>query len=189
MKLIKSLAKVTVAATLLFSLVGCGGKKPPADNGFSSLYPPEIENAMNGQYAQAISAVGMASHPDKSIAAKKAGIDADRKIAKQFNSEIANLEKDFTEAVNDKALQHFQQTTENFSLAQVNGIQAVKSIFKKTESGYEVYTLSVVNPSIMKDLVDAQKDALTEFKATKAYSDLESRVAKFKADQQAAINK
>lgn len=187
MKLIKSLAKVTVAATLLLTFVGCGPKEP-ADQGYQSLYPAPIENLMNGQYAQAICAVGMASHPDKNIAAKKAGIDADRKIAKQFNSEIANLEKDFTEAVNDKALEHFQQTTENFSLAQVNGIQAVKSIFKKTENGFEVYTLSVVNPSIMKDLVDAQKDALTEFKATKAYADLESRVAKFKADQKAAMN-
>lgn len=186
MKLIKDLAKVTVAATLFLSLVSCGGEKPK-DEGYQSLYPAPIENLMNGQYAQAICAVGIGNHPDKNIASKKAGIDADRKIVKQFNSEIANLEKDFTEAVNDKALQHFQQTTENFSLAQVNGIQAVKSIYKSTETGYEVYTLSVVNPSIMKDLIDQQKDALTEFKATKAYSDLESRVAKFKADQKAAM--
>ncbi len=188
MKLIKSIAKLTLAGALVLTTLGCGEKKP-VEGGFESMYPPVIENMMNGQYAQAISAVGTATHPQKSIAEKKSGIDADAKIAKQFMSEIANLEKAFTEAVNDKALEHFQQTTENFSLAEVQGIQAVKTLYKKNADGnYEVFVLKVINPGLMKDLVDAQKDALTEFKAAKAYSDLESRVEKFKADQAKAAS-
>ncbi|MGM0443995.1 MAG: hypothetical protein ACQEQV_07400 [Fibrobacterota bacterium] len=181
----KSLSRIIVAGVVLVAFVGCG--KKGGDGEFKSLYPAQIENLMSGQYAQAVSAVGMGTHPKRNIAAKKAGIDADAKIVKQFKSEIANLEKSFTEAVNDEALEHFQQTTENFSLAEVQGIQTVKTMIKETENGYEAYVLKVINPTIMKDLVDQQRDALTEFKATKAYNDLEARVKEYKENQKNAM--
>ncbi|ERP30796.1 hypothetical protein [Chitinivibrio alkaliphilus] len=170
-----------LVAFAMVALVACGGKQTGDD--FVSLYPPALEELRDGQYSAAISAIGVGTHPQRNIAASRAAIDADAKIAQQFNSEIANLTQAFTEAVNDEALEHFQQTTENFSLAEVQGIQEVRTVVRQSESGYEAFVLKVVNPEIMKDLIDQQRNALTEFKATQAYQDLEQRVEEYRARQ------
>ncbi|MGM0462078.1 MAG: hypothetical protein ACQEQ4_06625 [Fibrobacterota bacterium] len=169
------------AAALVF--LGCGGKST-GDGDFVELYPSQLTELQEGQYGAAITAIGMGTHPKRNIAQSRAAIDADAKIAQQFNSEIANLTKSFTEAVNDEALEHFQQTTENFSLAEVNGIQEVKTLVRQTSEGYEAFVLKAVNPEIMKDLIDQQQNAITEFKAAEAYQDLEERVRQHKERQQ-----
>jgi hypothetical protein len=175
--------KTVVTITLLsLILISCGGKST-GDGEFVELYPPRMTQMQNGPYGSAITAIGMGTHPRKNIAASKAGIDADAKIAQQFNSEIANLTKAFTEAVNDEALEHFQQTTENFSLAEVQGIQEVRTMIRQTENGYEAFVLKAINPEIMKDLIDQQQNARAEFKATQAYEDLERRVQEYRAQQ------
>jgi hypothetical protein len=180
MALLKRLAAFATVGLVAFTLVGCGNsvKKDvgEADDAVG-IYPREIEKLMNREYKQAIKDVGMATHPDKIAALKKARMDADTKIARQFEQEVASLRKSYVEYVNDKSLDHQSEVNETFTLIKLRGSEVAKEMLTEGKDGYTAYVLKVVSAEKLKQLADQQADALTEFKATQAYKDLESRVA------------
>ncbi len=192
MALMKRIASIAVVTMTAFALVGCGGNKTvKKDYGETKeaegIYPREIEKMMTDRdYKSAIKDVGMGTHTDKIMALKKARMDADVKIARQFEQEVSSLRKSYVEMIGDKALDHQQETNETFSLIKLRGAEVVKELVTEGKDGYQAYVMTIVTAERMKQLADEQANALTEFKATQAYKDLESRVAEEKAARAAS---
>ncbi len=189
MALMKRLAAFATVGLVALSLVSCGKsvKKDVGDaDDAVSIYPKTIEKMMSREYKQAIKDVGMATHPDKIAALKKARMDADVKIARQFEQEVASLRKSYVEMVNDKNMEHNSEVNETFTLIKLRGSEVAKEMLTEGKDGYTAFVLKVVSAEKLKQLADQQADALTEFKATQAYKDLESRVAAEKEARAAA---
>lgn len=191
MALMKRLAVIATVGLVALSLVGCGKsvKKDVGDaDDAISIYPKTIEKLMKKEYKHAIKDVGMATHPDKIMALKKARMDADVKIGRQFEQEVASLRKSYVEMVNDKSLDHQSEVNETFTLIKIHGSEVAKEMLTEGKDGYTAYVLKVVSAEKLKQLADQQADALTEFKATQAYKNLEERVAQEKAARAAAAS-
>ncbi len=189
MALMKRLAAFATVGLVALSLVGCGSsvKKDLGETDDAiSIYPKAIEKLMGREYKQAIKDVGMGTHPDKIAALKKARMDADVKIARQFEQEVASLRKSYVEMVNDKNLEHNSEVNETFTLIKLRGSEVAKEMITEGKDGYTAFVLKVVSAEKLKQLADQQSDALTEFKATQAYKDLDSRVAAEKEARAAA---
>jgi hypothetical protein len=179
------LAGITAVAVSVV-LFGCAGSKSlKNDSGNAgdakTVYPAAIEKLLDGKYAESIKAVGIASHPDQNVALEKAGLDADQKIAQQFTEEVNGLEKKFLEAVNDQKLEEYRNTVENFTTFKIQGVTIVKEMSAEGKDGYKAYVLKVVSAETLKNLVDERTNELSNFKAMKAYQELDRRVAKEKA--------
>jgi hypothetical protein len=186
----KKMVGLTTVAAVSVMLFGCaGGKSLKKDSGGAddakSVYPSTIEKLMEGKYAPAIKAVGIATHPDQTVALEKAGLDADQKIAQQFKMELSSLQKKFLEAVNDQKLEEYKNTIENFTTIEIQGVTIAKEMASEGKDGYKAYVLKVVSAETLKNLIDERTNALTNFKAMKAYQELEERVAKEKAAKEA----
>ncbi len=189
MALMKRLVAVATVGLIALSLVGCG-KSVVKDHGdlddAEGIYPKSIEKLIRKEYKHAIKDVGMATNPDKIMAFKKARMDADVKIARQFEQEVASLRKSYVEMVNDKSLDHQSEVNETFTLIKLRGSEVGKEMITEGKDGYTAYVLKVVSAEKLKQLADQQTDALTEFKATQAYKGLEDRVAQEKAARAAS---
>jgi hypothetical protein len=182
---------LAVVASVFVMLFGCaGGKSLKKDSGDAneakSVYPAVIEKLMEGKYAASIKAVGLATHPDQSVALEKAGLDADQKIAQQFEMELSSLQKKFLEAVNEQKLEEYKNTVENFTNIKIQGVTIVKEMASEGKDGYRAFVLKVVSAETLKKLIDERTNALTNFKALAAYKELEDRVAKDNAAKAAA---
>jgi hypothetical protein len=179
----KKMFGLAVVSAISVMMFGCAGAKSlkkdtgEADNA-RSVYPPAIEKLLDGKYAQSIKAVGIATHPDQTVALEKAGLDADQKLAKQFEEEIASLQKKFLEAVNDQKLEEYRNTVENFVNIKIEGVTIVKEMSAEGKDGYKAYVLKVVSAETLKNLIDQRINAQTHLKAVQAYKELEDRVAK-----------
>ena len=180
-------AKVTGIAAVVLSvaLMGCAGhksmKKDYGDNA-KDVFPSKIRSLYDGKYAKSIRAVGIATHPDQPTALEKAGLDADQKVAQQFQMEISALQKKFLEAVNDQKLEEYRNTVENFVNIKIQGVTEVYQMTAQGKDGYTAFVLKVVSAEMLKNLIDEKTNALTSFKALQAYKELEDRVAKEKED-------
>ncbi len=189
MTLVKRLAAVAAVGLVALSLVSCG-KSVIKDVGdiddAVGIYPKAIEKLIEKDFKHAVKDVGMATHPDKIMAFKKARMDADVKIARQFEQEVSSLRKSYTEMVNDKSLEHQNDVNETFTLIKLRGSEVAKEMVTQGKDGYTAYVLKVISAEKMKQLADQQSNSLTEFKATQAYKSLEERVAQEKAARAAS---
>jgi len=181
MKSIKVLGLTAVAVVSMMFFFGCAGsnslKKDYGDNAKDPI-PAKMRALMDGKYAQSIQAVGIATHSDETVALEKAGLDADQKIAKKFEQEISSLQKKFLEATNDAKLEEYRNTVESFTNIKIQGVSEVYQMTAEGKDGYKAYVLKVVSPEVLKNLIDQRTNALTNFKAVKAYQELEERVEK-----------
>ena len=181
----------TAVALFAVNMAGCAGSKSLKKNNGKAqeaftAYPEDIQKLFDKKYEKSIKSVGIASHPDQTVALEKASLDADAKIGAQFKSEISQLQKSFLEAVNDQKLEEFRKTVENFSTITINGVTIVKEMVSEGKDGYSGYVLKVVSAETMKNMIDERTNTLTNFKALQAYKELEDRVAKEKEAQKAA---
>jgi uncharacterized lipoprotein YehR (DUF1307 family) len=189
MKLFKKVTTIAVVGMLAFSFVGCGKEKAKedladADKAFS-LYPKEIEKLMEKEYKESISAVGMSNHSVATTAIKKAKLQADVELARQFEQEIAAIQKNFLEAINEEQIEDYRETIEGFTLIKLQGAKTVKEMVAETKDGYTGYVLKIIDLETLKEIIDQKTNALTEFKALAAYKDLDNRVAAEKAARNA----
>ncbi|MCL1946043.1 MAG: hypothetical protein FWF51_02670 [Chitinivibrionia bacterium] len=185
---VKSALPLMLVAVVSMGLIGCGGEKKPNYGGeeFRSAYPPKMEEKIEKEFKESIYAVGIATNVNQKVAYDKAGLAADVEIAKVFEQEIANLQKSFTEAVNDEVTEDYRQTVESFTLFTLRGSRMAMQLVSEGKDGYTAYVLKVVSPQIIKDQLDAMKDAQTAIKAQAAYAELEDRIEKEKARRAAA---
>ncbi len=179
MTLLKKIAAIATVSFVMFGLVGCKDDGNPT--GAVSVYPAEIEALMTGELQFAIKDVGMGTHPDKIAALRKARMDADVKIARQFEQEVASLRNSYVEMVNDNLLEDQRETNETFTLIKLRGSQVKKEMVELNDGVFTAYVLKFVSAEQLKNLADEQADALTEFKATQAYEALDDRVAQERA--------
>jgi len=187
----RSLLKALLVGCVSLSLVtfaGCGGsaslkKDTGKPDDAKSMYPSALEKLINGKYAKSITAVGIGTNSDVQVAREKADLDADQIIAKQFEQEISSLQKRFLEAVNDQKLEDYRNTVESFVNIKLQGVAKVKELVTEGKDGYKVYILKTLSAETIKNMIDERTNALTSFKAMKAYKELEDRVAKEKEAQ------
>jgi hypothetical protein len=183
-------AAMLVSVSFLFSaFIGCGApikKKTGSADDAGSLYPKVIEDLLEKKYNQSIKAVGLGTDPDRVTAAKKARLDAENQIANVFRNDLSALQKSFLEAVNQEHLEEYRNTVESFTNIQLQGVSEAKATVSEGKDGYTAYILMTVSAETLKNLIDQKTSALTNFKALKAYKELEDRVAKDNAARSTA---
>ncbi|GEM_PF-1337504 len=181
-RFIKSLSAMVIASFVVFSMVGCGGKSVVKDTGSAAeaelTHPKLIEDLIQKKYSQSIHAVGQGSAPDKITAVKKARLDAQNQIGYTFRNDMSALQKSFLEAVNNEQLEEYVSTIESFTNITLQGVTEAKSMLSQGKDGYTAYVLMTISAETIKDLIDERTNTLTNFKALKAYKELEERVAK-----------
>jgi hypothetical protein len=186
---VKSVLPLMLVAVVSMVLIGCGGEKKPNYGDVEQVkdaYPPKIQALVDGKFSESIWGVGVATHSNQKIALDKAALAADVEIAKTFEQEIANLQKSFTEAVNDDYVEDYRQTVESFTLFTLRGSKKEAQLISEGKNGFTAYVLKVASPQIIKEQLDAMKDAQTAIKAQAAYAELEDRIEKEKARRAAA---
>ena len=169
---------VFVAGTTLAMvlMIGCAGTKP--GKGYVSDIPSEIQKLIKDKYSEALYSVGTATGPNEGIAKRKATMQARAEIAREFKAQIDGLKKMYEEAVNNKSLEEYKQTIEIFASLEVSGSKIAKSMVRKEKTGYSAKVLVVVSAEQLKAIIDEKMQALTSFRASKAYKELEERVEK-----------
>lgn len=174
--LMRPMVLALCAAMLLLGLMGCAGSKPGED--YVSDTPKEIEKLIEEKYSEAIYAVGTATGPSEQIAKSKGEMQARAEIARQFKSQIDVLQKSYEEAVNDKSLEEYKQVMEIFASLEITGTKVVKSMVRKEKGSYSAKILVVVSAEQFKAILDEKMQAMTSFRASQAYKELEDRVAR-----------
>ena len=160
------------------------GPKPPA-KGYEDSTPSEMRDLIDKKYSQSIYSVGTATGPTEAIASDKATMNARADIARTFKAQIDVLEKQYTESVNNKAVEEYKQVQETFASLEVSGSKVVKTMVRNEDKGiFSAKVLVVVSAEELKAMIDEKMQAYTSFKASKAYDELEKRVAKEKEQQQ-----
>ncbi len=183
MTLMKKITIFAAVACLSLVFVGCGGANKIKKQDFGkvksakSTMPPEIDKLIRKKFKHSVVAVGVATHPaNDETAMKKARLQADMKLAQQFENQVSSLQKSFLEDVNGKSIDHFQETVESFTNIKIQGARSEKELVTEGKDGYKAYVLKVVSAEVLKELIEQKTNALTEFKALKAYNELEERV-------------
>ena len=170
------------AVFVAFTLTMCG-PKPPA-KGYADSVPDEMERLVKKSYSQSVYAVGTATGPTEAIATEKATMDARAEIARQFKSQIDALQKSYEETVNDKAVEEYSQVQEIFATLEVSGSKAAKTMVRPEKKGtFSAKVLVVVSAEQLKSMLDEKMQMYTSFRASKAYEELEKRVAREKEQE------
>ena len=184
-KTILHLFRGVITISLMFSLVNCAGSKP--GTGFVEDTPDDIQKMIKKEYTEAVYAVGTATGPDEGTATRKATMQARAEIAREFKAQIDVLQKSYEESLNNNAVEEYQQATEVFATLDVSGSKIAKSMVREEKDGtYLAKVLVVVSAEQLKALIDEKMQAYTSFKASKAYKELEERVAKERERRQVA---
>ncbi len=166
---------IIIAAAL--TLANCAGTKP--GTGYVEDTPDDIQKMIEKEYADAVCAVGTAIGPDEGTATRKATLQARAEIAREFKAQIDVLQKSYEESINDKSAEEYQQATEIFATLEVSGSQIAKSMVREEKDGtFSAKVLVVVSAEQLKAIMDEKMQAYTSFKASKAYKELEDRVAR-----------
>jgi hypothetical protein len=170
----------TVVATFIsLSLMNCAGAK--AGKGYTGNTPDEIDKLINQKFKTAIYAVGTGEGSNENVAVEKATMRATAAIARQFKLQIDALQKLYEESVNDKSLEEYKQAIEIFASMEISGSKVEKTMVRKEKNTFSAKVLVVVAAEQFKAMLDEKMASITSFKASKAYEELENRVAKEKA--------
>ena len=184
-KTIRYIFRGVITLTVAFSLVNCAGTKP--GTGYVEDTPDDIQKLIKKEYAEAVYAVGTATGPDEGTATRKATMQARAEIAREFKAQIDVLQKSYEESINDNAVEEYQQATEVFATLEVSGSKIAKSMVREEKNGtYLAKVLVIVSAEQLKAIIDEKMQAYTSFKASKAYKELEERVAKERERRQVA---
>ena len=177
MRFISFIIMGALAGSVVILFASCAGTKPGA--GYVTDTPDEIEKLIKKEYSEAIHAVGTATAPDEGSATRKATMQARAEIARQFKAQIDVLQKSYEESVNDNAVQEYRQAAEVFATLDISGSKIAKSLVRKEkDNSYSAKVLVAVTAEQLKALLDEKMQAYTSFKASKAYKELEDRVAR-----------
>ena len=166
-----------IAVTISLMLSSCAGTKP--GKGYVDDTPDEIEKLIKKKFSETVFAVGTATGPEEGIATRKATMQARAEIAREFKSQIDVLQKSYEESVNDKSIEEYSQVIEVFATLEISGSKVEKSVVRKEKDDtYSAKVLVVVSAEQVKAIIDEKMQAYTSFKASKAYKELEERVAR-----------
>ena len=176
-KVITRLLRGIIILSIVSALVQCAGTKP--GKGYEDTTPDEIEKLISKKYTDAVYAVGTATGADEGTATRKAAMQARAEIAREFKAQIDVLQKNYEESINDKTVEEYQQAIEVFATLEVAGSTIAKSMVRKErDNSYSAKVLVVVTAEQLKAIIDEKMQAYTSFKASKAYKELEERVAR-----------
>ena len=174
---LKSVVGVFCAVSMSLLLVSCGPK--PVNKGYESDVPDEIQRIIDSKYSEAINNVGTGTGPSELIAKDRAILKARGEIARQFKTQLDALQKSYTESVNNKAVEEYTEAMKAFVSISLEGTKEVKAMIRHESDGnYTAKVLVVLAAEQVKALVDQKMQAYTSFKASKAYEELDARVAK-----------
>ena len=165
----------------LFLFAGCTNR---TTSSYSDSIPNEIQKLINNKYAESLHAVGTSRGPEESIAISKAIVQARAEIAREFKSQVEVLQKDYVEAIEDHSAGEYNEVIGVFSSLELIGSNVAKVMIRKEKDDlYFAKVLVVVSAGQFKDLIDQKLRDYTSFKATKAYKELQERVAREKENQ------
>ncbi len=175
-KIIRNILRGFITVSIAVACVNCAGTKPGA--GYVDDTPDDIQKLINKEYKQAVYAVGTATGTDEGATTRKATMQARAEIAREFKAQIDVLQKSYEESVNDKSVEEYQQATEVFATLEVSGSTIAKSMVRtEKDNSFSAKVLVVVSAEQLKAIIDEKMQAYTSFKASKAYKELEERVA------------
>ena len=167
---------VGLSLFLTIQFAGCASSKPAA--GYHSTVPDEIEKLIEKEYSQSIYSVGSDEAEKEDVAIRKAEMQARASIAREFKSQIDQLQKIYEGSVNDKSIEEYSTVIENFSTIKLEHAKVVKSMVKEISGGMvSAKVLVVISAAQLKESIENRLGEYTSFKASKAYSELEERVA------------
>lgn len=174
---------VRVISLFLF-LIGCTPKvhiyHPPP------LWPEPIDKLINDKYQHSITAVGIATHPQKEIAILQAESNARHMLAKHFVFERMAFEKEAFKEVDPIFIAHCNQELDHVAALQELPSHKVKHLVKVlADSTYEAYCLYHTPTLHLLEYVDSKLPCLFEnpekFKECESYQMLLRRVEQEKA--------
>lgn len=168
--------KFYVLAVLILLFIGCAGSK--SASGYNSTLPSELEKLIEGEYKDDLTAVGSAEGEKEDISVRKAEVQARAALAREFKAQVDQLQKSYEESVNDKTLEEYNQVVEIFATVEMENVKVVKSLVKELKNGkYSAKVLIAMSANDIKNSIENKLGTYTSFKASKAYKELEERVA------------
>ncbi len=168
--------KLYLFSVVILLVIGCAGSK--SASGYNSTLPSEIEKLIEGEYKDDLTAVGSAEGDKEDICVRKAEVQARASLAREFKAQVDQLQKSYEESVNDKTLEEYSQVVEVFATVEMENVKVVKSLVKELKNGsYSAKVLIAMSADDIKNNIDNKLGTYTSFKASKAYKELEERVA------------
>lgn len=174
------MARKEFVVACLVALSGCAGTR--IGHGYVDDTPDEILRLIDREYSESVYAVGTATGSDEGLAMRKASLQARSELARQFKAQIDVLQKNYEESVNERTVGEYQQVTEIFAALAVTGSREALSVVRQEKDGsYTAKVLVVVSAEQLKAMLDEKMQSYTSFRASKAYEELEERVARERA--------
>ena len=186
---LKKVLCLAIVAILAFSITGCrnrGGQDFGRTRDAVGTYPRDIQRLIDGPYSESIYAVGTGTHPNREQALRRARMQATQLIATQFQQEVASLQKSFVASTNNSMEQADQDVLEIFTLVTLHGDRIISEMITHGKDGYRAYVLRALDIEVLKNMLEAQKNAETLLRANAAWDDLSKRVEREKAARAAA---
>ncbi|MBD3317011.1 MAG: hypothetical protein GF344_14575 [Chitinivibrionales bacterium] len=170
-----SVLTVVIACSMLL----CARSRPGA--GYIDVIPEEMQRLIADKYGEGLHAVGAATASREESAVRMATVEARAELARQFKTQVDALQKSFEEVVNYGDVVEYQQAVEILSSLELSGSTIAKSMVDNKKRGlYSAKVLVIISADQLKKLVDDKTRTYTSFRASKAYKDLENRVAREK---------
>lgn len=168
--------KILLVVSFIVFVFGCAGGK--SASGYNSTMPSEFEKLIEDEYKDALTAVGTAIGEKEDICIRKAELQARATLAREFKSQVDQLQKSFEESVNDQTLEEYSQVVEVFATVEMENVKVIKSLVKELKDGkISAKVLIAMSADDIKNSIDNKLGSYTSFKASKAYKELEERVA------------
>jgi hypothetical protein len=174
-----------VSMLLLVLLAGCGSKKVMLKSESEVevpdwyLSPPTSEEYLYG--------VGTADSKMLKVAISRAEMDAKGNIAARINSKIERLKKDFIESIGlgeeEELVGQFTYVQKEIVSMELAGVTTEAKSIKKKKDIYTVYVLMSYPygdaASKFMNSMSKNKRLYTEFKASKAYKELDKAIKEY----------
>lgn len=173
--------KQTIKATALLLtllIIGCAPKV--YEHQAFSPWPGMIDALIEGEYQYSITAVGIASHPQKEIAIENAEREAKRNIAKSFSYEKESFEQFAFKDIDPETKEHCSEQLKNTSPNNLRSRKVKHLVKKLADSTYEVYSLHYYPSEYLLEYIDRRLPCLTKkpqkVKKQRLYQELLHRV-------------
>ena len=178
------------AHLILASLfIGCSSPSESKAKAQRPLFNDFQEISTKVLEAGGIAVVGIGESKSLEIALNKAKTRGRVELAQMLEIKIESLQKDFVEEVGlaeeAQILAQFSSTAQAITSQQIQGSVAKELKYEILEGTVTAYALMELDPKLIMNQLEKEKELYTRFRSTKAFKNLDTEIKEYEAYKKA----
>ena len=169
--------------------VGCSSPSESKAKAQRPLFNDFQEMSTKVLESGGIAVVGIGESKSLEIALNKAKTRGRVELAQMLETKIESLQKDFVEEVGmaeeAQILAQFSSTAQAITSQQIQGSVAKELKYEILEGTVTAYALMELDPKLIMNQLEKEKELYTRFRATKAFENLDTEIKEYEAYKKA----